>query len=110
VLRRLFKLLKKNSSPILTAEVNLLSFDHEVFAMNPIPPEQLFAVLRKINGSQVETFNSFPEIIRAGAHQLPKDDFDYLLSEGYLEEKKTDSFGKLLQLSDRARNVLKSKD
>jgi hypothetical protein len=77
--------------------------------MDPNSPEEIFSILKKINGSPVETFKNFPEIIRAGAVQLHKDDVDYLLAEGYLEEKKTDSFGKLLQLSERAKTMLKNK-
>jgi hypothetical protein len=78
--------------------------------MNPIPTDELLCVLKKINGTHVETFKNFPEVIRVGSHQLPKDDFDFLLAEGYLEVKKTDSFGKLLQLSDRARDILKNRE
>jgi hypothetical protein len=69
--------------------------------MNPPSNEYLCSVLQKINGKPIETFKNFPEIIRAGELQLNRDDFDYLLAEGYLEVKKTDSFGKLLQLSER---------
>ena len=78
--------------------------------MNPIPPDELFSVLKKINGSPIETFKNFPDIIRAGNYHMHKDDFEYLLAEGYLEEKKTDSFGKLLQLTDRAKSFLKNKE
>ena len=78
--------------------------------MDPSKPEEVFSLLKKINGSSVETFKNFPDIVRAGSLQLPKDDFDYLLSEGYLEEKKIDSFGKFLQLTDRAKNLLKNKE
>ena len=78
--------------------------------MDPNKPEDIFSILKKINGCPVETFRNFPDIVRAGSVQLPKDDFDYLLAEGYLEEKKTDSFGKLLQLSERARMLLNNKE
>ncbi|MFL5809030.1 MAG: hypothetical protein ACJ749_05870 [Flavisolibacter sp.] len=75
--------------------------------MDSNKPEEIFFLLKKINGSPVETFKNFPEIVRAGSLQLPKDDFDYLLAEGYLEVNKTDSFGKLLQLSERGKLMLK---
>ena len=75
--------------------------------MDSNKPEEIFSLLKKINGSPVETFKNFPEIVRAGSLQLPKDDFDYLLAEGYLEVNKTDSFGKLLQLSERGKLMLK---
>lgn len=78
--------------------------------MYPIAKEELFSVLQKINGTPVETFKNFPEILRAGEHQLLKDDVDYLLAEGYLEVKKTDSFGKLLQLSERGRSLLQNRE
>jgi len=89
---------------------NLHSFDHNPLTMDPNKPEEVFSLLKKINGSPVETFKNFPDIVRAGSLQLAKDDFDYLLAEGYLEEKKIDSFGKLLQLTDRANNLLKNKE
>ena len=78
--------------------------------MDPNKPEEVFSLLKKINGSPVETFKNFPDIVRAGSVQLPKDEFDYLLAEGYLEEKKTDSFGKLLQLTEKAKSLVKNKE
>jgi hypothetical protein len=78
--------------------------------MNPLPPDELFSVLKKINGSPVETFKNFPDVIRAGAYQMPKDDFEYLLAEGYIEEKRSDSFGKLMGLTERAKELLKNKE
>ena len=78
--------------------------------MDPNKPEEIFCLLKKINGSSVETFKNFPDIVRAGSLQLPKDDFDYLLAEGYLEEKKTDSFGKFLQLTEKAEHLVKNKE
>ena len=68
---------------------------------------QLLSLLQKINAVQiVETFRNFPDIIRLGAQSLPREDFDFLCAEGYLEEKAVDSFGRFLQLSSRARNLL----
>ena len=54
----------------------------------------------------VETYRYFPDVAVSGGCFIEKEDLDYLLTEGYLEEAKADSFGKSLELSSRARQVL----
>jgi hypothetical protein len=68
--------------------------------------DRIVDLLQKINATEVETFKNFPEVIRAGAQLLEKDEVDYLSASGYLEVKKTDSFGKFLQLSEKARQLI----
>lgn len=54
----------------------------------------------------VETYRYFPDVALSGGCFIEKEDFDYLLTEGYLQEMREDSFGKSLELSSRALEVL----
>ena len=74
--------------------------------MNNLSQQQVLELLTKINTNQVETFHNFPHVIRTGNIHLEKMEVDYLYLSGYLEEKKTDSFGPIFQLSRRARMLL----
>jgi hypothetical protein len=74
--------------------------------MDPLSEAQLLSLLSVINIHGLETFKNFPEVIRAGNQRLETEEVDYLFSEGYLEEKKVDSFGKYHQLSQRARALI----
>jgi propanediol utilization protein len=77
--------------------------------MTTLTHEQIIHLLHKLNStSYVETFRNFPEVVRAGKIHLNREDVDYLFSEGYLEEKRVDSFGQLWQLSERAKLLLNS--
>ena len=54
----------------------------------------------------VETYRYFPDVAVSGGCFIEKEDLDFLLNEGYLKETEADSFGKSLELSSRARQVL----
>lgn len=54
----------------------------------------------------VETYRYFPDVAVSGGCFIEKEDLDFLLNEGYLKETEVDSFGKSLELSSRARQVL----
>jgi len=73
-------------------------------------PEQVLSLLQKIDNNEIETFSRFPDIIRAGGQLFEKEDIDYLSAQGYLEERKRDSFGAFLRLTDRANQLLRKRD
>jgi hypothetical protein len=64
--------------------------------------EQIIAILSLINNDQIETFKNFPDIIRAGKKNLASEEVDFLIKEGYIEEERCDSFGKMFHLSNKA--------
>jgi hypothetical protein len=70
-------------------------------------PEQLLSLLQTIGKNDIETFTHFPDIVRAGTQLMDKEEIEYLSAEGYLEERKTDSFGKFLRLTEQANRLLK---
>jgi hypothetical protein len=69
-------------------------------------PEQVLELLQTINYSGLETFKNFPDVVMAGKQRVNKEDVDYLFNQGYLEEQKTDSFGKYLKLTEIARQFI----
>jgi hypothetical protein len=58
----------------------------------------------------LQTYHYFPEVIKAGKHEIEKEDAEFLLAEGYIKEIKADCFGKWLKLTSKASELLKSKD
>jgi hypothetical protein len=73
-------------------------------------PEQVLQLLQTINYSGLETFKNFPDVVMAGKQRVNKEDVDYLFDQGYLEEQKTDSFGKFLKLTKTARDLITRND
>jgi hypothetical protein len=72
---------------------------------------ELLSLLHKINEAKaIQTYHYFPQIIRAGKYEIEKEDADFLLAEGYLKETKADCFGKWLQLTAKASDLLKHKE
>ncbi|HEU4469663.1 MAG TPA: hypothetical protein VFR58_01150 [Flavisolibacter sp.] len=73
------------------------------------PTPQLLALLKKYSGAEIETFRNFPDVARSGNQFISKEEVDYLVQQGYVEEKKNDSFGQLLALNERAKQLLQNK-
>ena len=80
------------------------------FASNPSTmTDDILLLLQKINeAGVVETFINFPEVNRSGPHKIEKEEVAYLKSEGFIEESRKDVFGEVLQLTDKARQVLRT--
>ncbi|MEO6069569.1 MAG: hypothetical protein ABIN57_06810 [Chitinophagaceae bacterium] len=71
----------------------------------------LLPLLFKIKDADtIQTYHYFPEIIKAGNYEIDKEDADFLLAEGYIKETKVDCFGKWLQLTTKAKELLRVKD
>lgn len=70
----------------------------------------LISLLEKISTQDVETFTNFPDIVRAGRFLMNKEDLDYLSAAGYLEERRSDSFGKFFRLTEQANRLLRNKE
>jgi hypothetical protein len=54
----------------------------------------------------LETYFFFPHFIIAGNTRIERTDFDYLVSEAYVIESKSDSFGKQFSLTLKAEQIL----
>lgn len=73
--------------------------------------ENIISLLQKINESGVvETFINFPEVNRSGPHRIEKEDVAWLKQEGFIEERRKDVFGEVLQLTEKARQVLRRQE
>ena len=54
----------------------------------------------------LETYFFFPNLILAGSTQIERTDFDYLVSEAYVIETSSNSFGKQFSLTLKAEQIL----
>ena len=57
----------------------------------------------------LHTYKKFPKLLRAGYFEFFKQDIDFLLMEGFLQISKTDSFGSLIELSQKGKEVVSRK-
>ena len=68
----------------------------------------LIQLLETIEANRfVETYRNFPDVALSGGQFLDKEEIDRLISEGYLQPTTQDYFGQFLELSSRAKEVLK---
>ena len=75
--------------------------------MNTPNPNHIVSLLETVSARPVETYHHFPEVIRAGNISIEKEDFDYLYTEGYLQETHCDKFGKNFSLSEAGQRRLR---
>jgi hypothetical protein len=73
--------------------------------IHPSTPLLLLLECVKQAGS-LETFFYFPHFILAGSTQIERTDFDYLVSEAYVKETGSDTFGKQYSLTLKAEQIL----
>jgi hypothetical protein len=68
--------------------------------------QRLLQLLVRVINQSIQSYYYFPEVIICGNHRLEKDEFEFLLSEGYIESYYSDSFGKLYRTSAKAERTL----
>jgi len=68
--------------------------------------QALLQLLVRVYNRSIQSYYFFPDVIICGHHRLERDDFEFLLKEGYIVPYHTDSFGKLYRLTKKAEEVL----
>ena len=68
--------------------------------------QELLHLLIKVYNQAIQYYYRFPDVIICGNRRLEKEEFDLLLSEGYIVSYYTDSFGKLYRLSKKGERFL----
>ena len=66
----------------------------------------LLSLLVKAYNASIQDYYYFPDVIIAGEQRMEREDFDLLLSGGFIEEYKHDSFGRFYRLSQEAEHLL----
>ncbi len=74
--------------------------------MNRVMIKQTVALLVRVYNYSIQVFYYFPDTIIVGKKKLEREEFNFLLSEGYLSEYKVDSFGKIYRLSNKAEQLI----
>ena len=73
--------------------------------------ENIISLLQKINeAGVVETFINFPEVNRSGPYKIEKEEVAWLREEGFIEQSRKDVFGEVLQLTEKARQMLRNQE
>ena len=70
--------------------------------MNPLTDKQLLALLVRVVHCTIQDFYYFPEVIKAGKQRMEKDDFNFLIAEGYIVKCGADSFGGFYKHTQKA--------
>ncbi|HYO20856.1 MAG TPA: hypothetical protein VER36_00535 [Flavisolibacter sp.] len=68
--------------------------------------QSLLQLLVRVFNQTIQYYYYFPDVIICGHHRLEKEEFDVLLSGGFIIPYHTDSFGKLYHLSRKAEAFL----
>ncbi len=74
--------------------------------MQQLENKYLLALLVKAYNRPIKDYFYFPEVILLDKGRMEKEDFDFLLAEGFLKEYKHDSFGRFYKLSKKAEDLL----
>ncbi len=70
--------------------------------MNQLTFKQQLALLVRVYNCSIQDFFYFPDVIIFGKQRMEKEEFLFLLSEGYIAAYKVDSFGKFYRLTKKA--------
>ena len=71
------------------------------------PMSYLTPILKSIEeAGGLHTYIKFPRLLRAGYFEFFKEDIDFLLMEGFLQISRSDSFGSLIELSSKGKEVV----
>lgn len=70
--------------------------------------QALLQLLVRTYNQSIQSYYFFPEVILCGRHRLERDEFEQLLSEGFITSYQTDSFGKLYRLTKKADDFLRA--
>ncbi|HEX8316193.1 MAG TPA: hypothetical protein VF609_14425 [Flavisolibacter sp.] len=68
--------------------------------------QSLLQLLVRVFNQTIQYYYHFPDVIICGHQRLEKEEFDHLLSAGFITPYHTDSFGKLYHLSKKAEAFL----
>lgn len=74
--------------------------------MQQLANRQLVRLLVQAYNSSIKDFYYFPDVIYVEDQRMEREDFLLLLSEGYIERYKYDSFGRFYRLSKKAEDFL----
>ena len=74
--------------------------------MQQLVSKQVLHLLVKAYNRPIQDYFYFPEVILLDKQRMEKEDFELLLSEGFLKEYKYDSFGRFYRLSKKAEDLL----
>ena len=76
--------------------------------MQQLTDKQTLALLVKVVNCTIQDFFYFPDVIIVGKRKIEREEFHFLLSEGYIAYYRADSFGRFFRLTDKAEAYINS--
>ena len=74
--------------------------------MNQLTDKQALALLVRVVNCTIQDFFYFPEVIIAGKRRMEKEEFNFLIGEGYIIRYKSDSFGSFYKHTQKAERFI----